>query len=98
MLEAVCPDSEVESSEFLWFLVCVCLLSFVCACCDCSVSNVNVVGEGFFFLIRTVILLNRRRFLSPEDAKRDETLVKAPPASRRKATVPTFQQSRPLPP
>ena len=73
VFEDFSPISDVESvGDSFWVSsVCPCCAS-VCGCCGCSFLECDCVRSSS--LIRIVNLLNRRPFLSPENAKQGVVL------------------------
>ena len=102
--------SEVgEFGETFWFSVCVPAMPPSVPFVTVLFPIANVVCEvGFsnsdcdFFEPQTPSLSRKKRKVSCMESREylhiDETLVNAPPTNRRKASVPTPQQSLPPPP
>ena len=104
VFEGFGPISEVENvGESFSFSVCVCVLAVPPSVpvAIVLVSNVNVVCEVVFsdcdceFVELQIFSLTRKHkvsfVVSRKYMNNDETRVKAPSASRRKAAVPTPQ-------
>ena len=104
VFEVLCPVSEVESvGDSLGSLVCVFVAPLSVPAVTVLFLNVHVACEAVFsdsdceFVEPRTLSLTRKRKAccveSQENMNFDEAPVKAPPATRRKATPPTPQQS-----